>query len=33
MCYRCHTRFDNAHRRMSGGGLSLVHVAFWTACR
>ena len=31
MCYRCHTHFDNAHRRMSGGGLSLVHVAFWTA--
>ncbi|MFI7429265.1 hypothetical protein ACIBPB_19940 [Micromonospora sp. NPDC049836] len=31
MCRPCHTRFDNAHRRTIGDGLSLVHVAYWAA--
>ncbi|MEU8047789.1 hypothetical protein AB0B71_27060 [Micromonospora echinofusca] len=30
MCRSCHARYDNAHRRMAGNGLSLVHVAYWT---
>lgn len=29
MCRSCHSLFDHARHRMSGGGLSLVHVAFW----
>ncbi|MFI6243960.1 hypothetical protein ACIBEF_29250 [Micromonospora sp. NPDC050795] len=31
MCRGCHARFDNAHRRMAGGPLSLVHVALFMA--
>lgn len=29
MCGRCHRLFDRARHRMSGGGRSLAHVAFW----
>ncbi|MFI7650002.1 hypothetical protein ACIBTZ_28555 [Micromonospora sp. NPDC049460] len=31
MCRPCHTRHDNAHRRLVGNGISLVHLAYWTA--
>ena len=31
MCRADHTRFDNAHRRIAHGGLSLAHVALWLA--
>ncbi|NJC10605.1 hypothetical protein F4558_000431 [Micromonospora profundi] len=30
-CRGCHARFDNSHRRMAGGPLSLVHVALFMA--
>jgi hypothetical protein len=29
LCRSCHRRTDNAHRRMSGGGLRLAPVALW----
>ncbi|MFD6640307.1 hypothetical protein ACFWDN_31325 [Micromonospora chalcea] len=31
MCRSCHTRWDNAHRGMTGGRLSLPHIALWLA--